>query len=256
MRILTFFISLGLATTCMAAGRDTVPDSPAVARGGEEMIRSAVVPEEGKAGDDIADAKAAAAPVPVPPLTHYAALWEKSMFTTRDLPAPELPQGPGFADQLVLAGIYEVDGAVVAVILDRMTAQISEARIGSENENGVRIKSVNPGESEVATRIQLQKGMQSGWIAFADGGAGGGGGAGSAPVADAVSGVAPGMLPPGMAPQPLIPPGAGGANGMGDSGAGAAFPGSVVEPLPNMGVNPEFPATPNPVLDEVPLPPP
>lgn len=93
----------------------------------------------------MAEAKAAASPVPVPPLTHYAALGGRSMFKIHDLPIPEVPQGSGFAEQLLRAGTYEVDGAVVAVILDKMTAQVTEARIGSDIEMGMRIKSVEPG---------------------------------------------------------------------------------------------------------------
>ncbi len=247
--ILTLF--LGLTLTCLSAGRDGLAP-PSDPTGEDQMIRSAVVPDGDAPEDVVADAKKAAAPVPVPPLSHYAALWEKSMFTTNDLPAPELPQGPGFADQLVLAGIYEVDGAVVAVILDKMSAQISEARIGSENENGIRIKSVNPGESDAMTRIQLQKGMQSGWVTFADGGAGGTVPAGGA-------GGEPGVPPPGMAPQPLIPQATGGdlnggpRDGLPMPGGGQS---SVVQPLPSGLVDPGLPASPNPVLDEVPLPPP
>lgn len=261
--ILILFIGWSLAGNGLAREQVTGPSETGVespAEGGE-MIRSAVVPDPEGVQDVVAEAKAAAAPVPVPPLSHYAALWEKSMFTTRDLPTPELPQGPGFTDQLVLAGIYEVDGAVVAVILDKLSAQISEARIGSENENGIRIKSVSPGEQEGATRIQLQKGMQSGWVSFAEGGTT----AGGSETAAATQGITvPGAV---MPPQPLIPANAGGMNGgmrdasslpiPGSAGMGQGVGlGSMVQPLPGGAVDPNLPANPNPVLDEVPLPPP
>ncbi|MCF7784791.1 MAG: hypothetical protein K9N47_01645 [Prosthecobacter sp.] len=95
-------------------------------------------------------------------------MWERSIFTTKDLPSPDAPTGPNFADNLSLSGIYEIDGAVVAVLVDRVTSQVMEARIGSENEMGIKIRAVKPGESVDKTRIQLQKGDQAGWISFAD----------------------------------------------------------------------------------------
>lgn len=215
--------------------------------GAPEAIRSAVVPDGSQTPDVVKEAKAAAAPVPVPPLTHYAALWERSMFTTLDLPAPETPQGPGFADQLVLAGTYEVDGAVVAVILDKMTAQVTEARIGSDNEMGVRIKSVEPGSEGSVRRVQLQKGMQSGWIQVAE------------VTATAAPAPAPGTAASTLdvPAQPLIKGG--------DMGNPAAPPApvpapaaptpSVVQPLPAQSPPPAAATTPNPSLDDIPLPP-
>jgi len=107
-------------------------------------------------------------PVPFPQLEHFTALWERSIFTTKDLPSPDAPTGPNFADNLSLSGIYEIDGGVVAVLVDRTTSQVMEARIGSENEMGIKIRAVKPGESVDKTRIQLQKGDQAGWISFAD----------------------------------------------------------------------------------------
>jgi len=115
-----------------------------------------------------APAHAVEPPVPFPPLEQFAALWERSIFTTRDLPSPDAPAGPIFTDSLSLSGIYEVDGQVVAVIVDRSTTQFSEARIGSENESGIKIRKVQPGATMDKTRVQLQKGDQAGWIAFSE----------------------------------------------------------------------------------------
>lgn len=114
------------------------------------------------------DVKKDAPPVEFPELEHFAPLWERSIFTTKDLPSPDAPSGPNFADNLSLSGIYEIDGAVVAVLVDRTTSQVMEARIGSENEMGIKIRQVTPGASVDKTRIQLQKGDQAGWISFAD----------------------------------------------------------------------------------------
>lgn len=111
---------------------------------------------------------AAEPPVPFPELKHFSPLWERSIFTTRDLPSPDAPSGPIFTDSLSLAGVYEVDGQVVAVLVDRTNSQISEARIGSENENGIKIRKVTPGATMDKTRVQLQKGDIAGWVSFAD----------------------------------------------------------------------------------------
>jgi len=107
-------------------------------------------------------------PLAFPDLQHFDPLWERSIFTTRDLPSPDAPIGPVFTDSLSLAGIYEVDGQVVAVIVDRNTSLINEARIGSENEAGIKIRKVQQGSSMDKSRIQLQKGDQAGWVGFAD----------------------------------------------------------------------------------------
>lgn len=107
-------------------------------------------------------------PVPFPPLETYAALWERSVFTTKDLPSPDAPTGPIFTDSLGLSGIYEVDGQVVAILIDRTTSQFTEARIGSENEQGIKIRKVQPGATMEKTRIQLQKGDIAGWVTFGD----------------------------------------------------------------------------------------
>lgn len=112
--------------------------------------------------------KKASPPVEFPKLAHFGPLWQRSIFTTKDLPAPEEPGGPNFVDNLSLSGIYEIDGGVVAVLVDRTTSQVMEARIGSENEVGVKIRQVTPGATIDKTRIQLQKGDKTGWVTFAD----------------------------------------------------------------------------------------
>jgi hypothetical protein len=172
------------------------------------------------------------APLAFPPLEHYARLWENSLFTTRSLPPPETEnKGPIFTDQLVLAGVYEVDGAMAVVLLDKTTSLISEARIGSENENGIKIVRVNPGVTPDKTRVQLQKADQVGWITFAD-------------VA------APPSEP---APNAVIPTRPGAPNPRGVSPANQP---AIAPPLPPpQAVAPATPdAVPSP-LDDLPLPP-
>jgi hypothetical protein len=183
-------------------------------------------------------------PVPFPKLEHFAPLWERSIFTTKDLPSPDAPAGPNFVDNLSLSGIYEIDGGVVAVLVDRTTSQVMEARIGSENEMGIKIRAVKPGESVERTKIQLQKGDQAGWVSFADPAA--------APPAEVVQraviptqGAAPNQGPGaqqrrstntqpaqnGLPPNPILPP------------PSAAVPGAAPRPAP-------------PKIKDVPLPPP
>lgn len=112
--------------------------------------------------------KKEAPPVEFPKLEKFEPLWKRSIFTTKDLPAPEDPGAPNFADNLSLSGVYEIDGGVVAVLVDRTTSQVMEARIGSENEMGIKIRQVTPGASVDKTRIQLQKGDKTGWVSFGD----------------------------------------------------------------------------------------
>ena len=108
------------------------------------------------------------APLAFPPLEHYAKLWEGSLFTTKSLPPPDdQPKGPLFTDSLSLAGVYEVDGAIAAVLVDKATSLITEVRIGAENESGIKIVRVNPGPTPDKTRLQLQKGDAFGWVTFA-----------------------------------------------------------------------------------------
>lgn len=137
------------------------------------------------------------APVEIPALNHYAALWERSIFTTKDLPSPDAPAGPVFTDNLGLSGIYEVDGQVVAVLVDRTTSQFSEARIGSENEQGVKIRKVQPGTSMDKTRVQLQKGDIAGWVTFSD--------ATAAPAAETAPQIRPAQPAHAPAATPLLP---------------------------------------------------
>jgi hypothetical protein len=139
---------------------------------------------------------AAEPPVAHPPLDHYAPLWERSIFTSRDLPSPDAPTGPVFTDTLSLAGTYEIDGQFVAIIMDRSTTQFSEARIGSENEAGIKIRKVQPGATMDKTKVQLQKGDQAGWVSASE----------EAPPAETVAPAIPTRPAPAASPAPLTSP--------------------------------------------------
>lgn len=150
--------------------------------------------------------EASDAPVPFPELKHFAPLWERSIFTTKDLPAPEVVGGPSFIDNLSLSGMYEIQGEVVAMIVDKTTSMVYSTKIGSENEIGVKIRKITGEITDSKTRIQLQKGEQVGWLNQNDGM--------SAPSEETVrpAGIpgqapqgAPGQIMPG---QPRLGPGA------------------------------------------------
>ncbi len=173
-------------------------------------------------------------PVTFPDVQHYASLWERSVFTTKDLPSPDAPSGPIFSDNLGLSGMYEVDGQVVAVLIDRTTSQYSEARIGSENEQGIKIRKVHPGATMDKTRVQLQKGDIAGWVTFGDPGAPPPTEQAPAPAPQQVQAAQPAHAP---AATPLLPP----------------PPGIHVAPTPPPNISiPVIPAG----NDDVPLPPP
>jgi hypothetical protein len=111
----------------------------------------------------------AAEPVEFPKRETYASLWERSLFTTKDLPAPDAPAGPSFADNLSLSGVYELQGEVVALIVDKTTSQVFQAKIGSENEIGVKVRKIDGEITSAKIRVQLQKGDQVGWVTLSDG---------------------------------------------------------------------------------------
>jgi hypothetical protein len=255
MNPLLFSIAFtSLLFSSVLRAQDTPVDTPP----GSEEVKRAKIPTSAD-GAPATDTGESEAPVPQPKLEHYAMLWNRSVFTTHDLPVTEeVAAGPKFTDNLSLAGIYEVDGAVIGVIVDRTTSLISEVKIGSDNEAGIRIKSVTPGVTPDKTRLQLQKGDQAGWIGFTDGVAGAPGDvAGQAAAAPAPALATrpgpPGMPPQGqlnpVTPQPQMPQPAGGNM--------APPPAQTVMPaVPVQQTGSPLPATPTAPLDDVPLPPP
>lgn len=198
---LAVYIALGALPPSVRAGDPQAaapsasPAPPSVA--GTETVAAL--------GDD------GAPPIPFPELAHYAKLWEASLLTTRELPPPDVPEGPGFAEHLTLAGLYEIDGAQVAVVWDKMTSQVFEVRMGSDNEAGMRIRQITEGVTPDKTKVQLQKGDKFGWVDFAEvaesapAQAAGGAGMATRPAGTGVSpqaGVAPQGARRMMAPPP------------------------------------------------------
>jgi hypothetical protein len=107
-------------------------------------------------------------PVKIPNLDYYERLWTESLITTRALPPPEAPAGPKFTDNLTLTGSYEMNGKVVAVLIDKTTSGIIEAYIGEENADGMKIVKVDGNSASDIKRVQLQKGTELGWVTLPD----------------------------------------------------------------------------------------
>ncbi|MBL9130540.1 MAG: hypothetical protein JNG86_05035 [Verrucomicrobiaceae bacterium] len=133
----------------------------------------------------------ASEPVEFPKLEAYAALWERSVFTTKDLPAADAPAGPSFVDNLTLLGLREVGGQLTATLSDKSTSMVYEAKMGSENEIGVKVRKVVGEVNDSKVRVQLQKGDQVGWVTVSEGN--------SAPAETvAPAGIAPSNAAPGL----------------------------------------------------------
>mgnify|MGYP000382025775 CR=1 FL=1 len=64
------------------------------------------------------------------------------------------------ACNLSLSGVYELQGEVVALIVDKTTSQVFQAKIGSENEIGVKVRKIDGEITSDKIRVQLQKGDQ------------------------------------------------------------------------------------------------
>jgi len=216
----------------------------------------------------------AAEPVEFPKLETYASLWERSLFTTKDLPAPDAPSGPSFADNLSLSGVYELQGEVVALIVDKTTSQVFQAKIGSENEIGVKVRKIDGEITSAKIRVQLQKGDQVGWVTLSDGS-----GAPSETIAPA--GV-PAAAQPGLQTRQMPAPAAASAGLLLPPNAPAALRGDIPQiptitpeaepaasrriapaPAPTIPQSPPASAPPPPVavppaqqVDGIPLPPP
>jgi len=212
---------------------------------GQEVRRATLIEE------DPAPA-VANAPVELPPLSHFSRLWTESLFTTRALPAPTV-EGPSFADNLALSGTYELNGKMVAILIDKTTSSVIEAYIGEDNSSGIRIIKVEPGASPDSMRLQLQKGTDAGWVSFADSAAMVVSTPAPNPGQPQVQnqGMTPMQQPQGPQGSPVIPPS---AQSPVLQPQYAPPPPSSLPGSPMPGMNSGLPQSP-PHIDDVPLPP-
>lgn len=219
-------------------------------------------PKVSEAKIDVADDS----PMPLPALDHYAKLWKESLFTTRALPAPDVPAGPNFTDNLTLVGTVEDKGKVTATLIDKTTSAVVQAYIGADNAEGYRISKVELSDAKEVKRIQLQKGNQVGWLGFGDGSAPAAGGAGD-PVAAATNGPLAtrpgGNIPPmpqpqaTLFPQPAMPAQRSAPAGLSNvpraiPAPQAAMPANV----PGNSIRGGMPSAPPALPNDPPLPPP
>jgi len=103
-----------------------------------------------------------------PSLESYEPLWKRSMFTSR-IVRVEPSEGPNFAEQYVLAGIYEVNEQPSILILDKTTQLVTETTMRIENELGLKVLQIEEGKGGKKTRVQLQnQKMETGWVTFGD----------------------------------------------------------------------------------------
>lgn len=107
------------------------------------------------------------APVPMPALDRFKPLWNKSLLTARTI-EPSAPGGPSFADGLALAGIFEIDGRTVAVVMDKTSSQFTEVTAEPGGPHGMQIVKIEEGATPDRTRVQIQRGHESGWIRMGD----------------------------------------------------------------------------------------
>lgn len=205
-------------------------------------------------------------PVPFPELKHFAPLWERSVFTTKDLPAPEVVGGPSFIDNLSLSGMYEIQGEVVAMIVDKSTSSVFSVKIGSENEVGIKIRKITGDITDSKTRIQLQKGEQVGWLSQSDGLSG----APTETVRPAGVPAAAGAenaqpMAPAAAVRPRLSPGAPAGLPTREAPAQLLLPPPASQPVPpqqevlpqlSQSPPPEVPTVDSPPAQDIPLPPP
>lgn len=182
----------------------------------------------------LVNAVPASEPIEFPKTEAFAALWERSLFTTKDLPAPDAPAGPSFADNLSLSGVYELQGEVVALVVDKTTSQVFQAKIGSENEIGVKVRKIDGDITSAKVRVQLQKGDQVGWVTLSDG-------LGS-PAETIAPAVTPANTPPGLQTRQMPAPAAASAGLLLPPNAPAALRGDIPQ-IPT--ITPEAAPTPN-----------
>lgn len=140
-------------------------------------------------------------PVQRPPLEHYAALWEQSRFTSERIVTQE--PTASFAEHLTLVGLYEVDGKTIAVVMDKQTSLFTDIDSKGTANQSLKLLKVEPGATPEKTRVLLQSGSQSGWLAFPDLNAPAGKGPPSVPAANTTPKIPPPFVP---APQSIVPP--------------------------------------------------
>jgi len=96
-------------------------------------------------------------------LDRYASLWEKSLFFST---APAVVADAAFARNYTLAGVFEMNGATTAALVnkrDQSVVSISD----QSSEGGMRLLAVESAGDPAQARVQVEKAGQRAWIAVA-----------------------------------------------------------------------------------------
>ena len=134
---------------------------------------------------------AATTTVQRPTLERYAKLWTESLFTSERSAA----SAASFAENLTLAGVYEVDGRAIAVVVDKQSSIVTEVDSRPVANQKLRLVRIEKGDSSEKDRVLLQNGAITGWVSFAETTAG----------ATAAPAPAPAMAVPATVPTSTIP---------------------------------------------------
>jgi hypothetical protein len=159
--------------------------------------------------------------------------------------------------------VYELQGEVVALIVDKTTSQVFQAKIGSENEIGVKVRKIDGDITSAKIRVQLQKGDQVGWVTLSDGISG-------TPAETIAPAGVPAAPQTGLQTRQMPAPAAASAGLLLPPNAPAALRGDIPQiptiapaPSPTIPQSPPASAPPPPVavppaqqVDGIPLPPP
>ncbi len=95
------------------------------------------------------------------PADRYANLWAESLFFKEtDSPAAD----PGFARDLTLAGTYEIEGRLSAILMNRRTQSVQEVSQAGPNGNGLRLIEVNRQADPAKTRVLVEQNGHRAWI--------------------------------------------------------------------------------------------
>jgi hypothetical protein len=116
-------------------------------------------------------------PPPLPPevkkpeLAHFQSLWNKSIFTTHELPEPipeppEIPVDDSWARSLVLSGWVELNGQVTAYVHYLEDGRILALDVGepADDPDGLEVVEVQGTDTCLDLKALVRQGGQEAWI--------------------------------------------------------------------------------------------
>ena len=103
----------------------------------------------------------------MPPKERYLAVWENSPFELEapPPPPPEQPEVKSFAEEMALAGIFEMGDTALITVLDRATGEYFE--VGKQaGENGIRLVEVANNPDPTSASAKIAKGEEEATIRY------------------------------------------------------------------------------------------